>query len=157
MWAEAVFIPHTEFKANIPPNTHLVTSEFVRALRGISSEAVQDLVESGQLRFVWNVTARPRAREISELRFWLQETIAPIPFTVGLRDAVQAILGARRTCWRGTEIAQMMMVSRPCIHRLRKSRALPGKIKGSTLWVQRSELQRFLNIRWLGKPMVAPG
>lgn len=129
--------------------TQLVPMAFVRAARGISAEVIQGDVDSGALRLVWNVST---GRRIKELRFWLKEIVEPASVArLSVTEAIATILGEQRTRWRGVEVAQLLMVSRPQIHRLRKRRALPGKVTGGTLWIQRAVLEKFLTDRWLGK------
>src|SRR5262245_34663722 len=136
---------------DFPLNTHLVTTDTVRALKGCSSDAVQCLVESGQLRWVWDVNAR-RTRQISELRYWLPELLGKIPHNATLPDVIRQILGQHRQAFRGVEVAQILLLSRPSIQRLRKSGALKGKIRGSTLWIKRPALEQFFNVRFIGNP-----
>lgn len=144
----ADFNPRPEIKTAIPPNTHLVPVEYVRFLRGISADAVQSLVEAGQLRFVWNVSSGTR---IPALRFWQLELVAASRVShLTLAEAIRLMLGEHRQRWRGGELAQMLMVSLPQIVRLRRSRALVGKIEHHTFWIQRPALEKFLHARWLG-------
>lgn len=145
----ADFTPRTQFQTAIPNSTHLVSTEFVRAVRGVSAATVQNMVETGRFRFVWDINTQQGRHRVTELRFWLQEIISPLPATFTLADALKIILGERRTSWRGVEVAQMLLVSRPCIHRLHKTRALPGTIANNTLWIQRAALEEFLRARWL--------
>ena len=70
---------------------------------------------------------------------------------VTLPEAIAVILGEHRSRWRGVEVAQMLMVSRPQIHWLRKRRMLEGKIVGNTLWIQRAALEKFLTSRYYGQ------
>jgi hypothetical protein len=135
-----------DLKATIPPATHLVTIDFVRALRGTSAEAVQAAVEAGQYRFVWNLGRR----EIGELRFWIGEIISPQLRTLPFQEVVAQILGEQRKVWRGAEVAQMLLVSRPTLHRLCQAGLITGKISDHTLMVPRQALESLLKIRWLG-------
>lgn len=129
---------------SIAPITQLVPTSVVQASRGISAEAVQHLVESGKLLWVWNLNAKPQRREICELRFLWQELAAPLPANTTLADAIRMILGERRESWRGPEVAQMLLLSRPSIHRLCENHALSGTITNNVLWIQRAALERFL-------------
>ena len=132
-----------------PAHTQLVTVDVLRAVRGISADAIQASVESGELRFVWNVSTGKR---ITELRFWIKEVLPTGSMArVTLPEAIAVILGEHRSRWRGVEVAQMLMVSRPQIHWLRKRRMLEGKIVGNTLWIQRAALEKFLTSRYYGQ------
>lgn len=131
-----------------PAQTQLVTVDFLRAVRGISADAIQASVESGELRFVWDVSTGER---ITALRFWIKEIVTPGSVVrATMPEAIAAILGEHRCRWRGVEVAQMLMVSRPQIHWLRKRRALDGKVVGNTLWIQRAALEKFLTSRYYG-------
>lgn len=136
--------------ALFPINSQLVPIAVVRTLRGISADSVQSLVDSGELRFVWNIGLRGPRATIPDLRLWLREVIQPISVaSMDLPAALALILGANRTRFRGTEIGQLLMICRPQMHRLYKSRAIQGKITNRTLWVARPTLEQFLAERFV--------
>ncbi len=133
-----------------PIQVQLVPVAVLRALRGITADAIQDAVDAGRLKFVWNINPRGNRGQICQLRFWIRELLAPGSVAhLSLAAAIGAILGERRTQWRGAEIAQMLLVSRPTIHHLNRGRVLAGRIQGNTLWIARPALERFLTDRCL--------
>jgi hypothetical protein len=130
------------------PNA-LVPVAVVRSVRGMSAEAVVQSAESGALRWVWDVSSGQG--QIMALRFWSQELNDPAATArLDLPEVIARILGARRQTWRGTELAQLLIVSRPQIHRLHKRRFITGNIANHTLLVSRAALETFLTTRWLG-------
>ena len=132
-----------------PINCQLVPIVIVRALRGLTADAVQSLADTGELRFVWNINYRGKRATCPDLRFWLREVIQPASVSkLTLPAALAMIIGTNRARFRGTELSQLLLVSSPQIHRLQKSRALPGKIVDRTLWVARADLEKFLMERF---------
>ena len=129
------------------PRTALVGMEVVRAFRGVEADAINELVDAGKLRWVWDLSTGRKGR-IRALRFWLNEIIAP-EATRQLAPAavVRAVLGTDRTRWRGVELAQLLLVSRPHIFKLRKSKAIGGEIVHGTLFVARPVVEKFLTQR----------
>lgn len=128
--------------------SQLIPISVVRALRGLSAEAILALMESGELRFAFNFSARFPKSQVCHWRFWLREVIAPNTVArLTLLQAIALMLGEHRQRWRGTELAQLLLLSRPTIHRLHQSGALRGKIKGNTLWVERPALETLLTTR----------
>ena len=131
---------------SINQRTVLVTVDMVRAALGVDADSVQARVEAGEYRWVWNVSAG--RGDVRELRFWAREIIAPETtkhLTVAM--ALNLILGLERLHWRGTEIAHLLLVSRPQIFRLHESGELPGEIVGRTLRVTRAAVVHFLTQR----------
>ena len=131
---------------SINQRTVLVTVDMVRAALGVDADSVQARVEAGEFRWVWNVSAGQG--DVRELRFWAREIIAPETtkhLTVAM--ALNLILGLERLHWRGTEIAHLLLVSRPQIFRLHESGELPGEIVGRTLRVTRAAVVHFLTQR----------
>lgn len=128
---------------SISQRTVLVTLDMVRAVRGVDADTITAQVDAGELRWVWDVSTGEGA--IRELRFWAKEIIAP-EFCAGLKatKAVAEILGSDRARWRGVEIAQLLLVSRPQIFRLHESGELRGAVVSGTLYVDRAALEKFL-------------
>lgn len=130
------------------PNSQLVTMGIARAISGKTADAIHCEMESGTVRFVWNIGS---GNQIATPRIWLRALVEPASVArMTLPEVIAAILGTQRNRWRGVEVAQMLMVSRPQIHRLRKVKALPGTISGHTFWVTRPTLERFFVKRFLG-------
>lgn len=123
----------------------LVSSAAARAITGLSADQLHQQIESGQIRFAWNISSRGTSGRLPAWRLWLRELTAPSSVAkMSLREAVDFILGEQRARWRGVEIVQMLATSRPQIHRLHHAGALPGKIERGTLWISRAALVRFL-------------
>lgn len=145
-------ISQRSLNLSISQRTVLVTSDMVRACRGVDADTISAQVDAGELRWVWDVSAG-EARgtgqgAIRELRFWAKEIIAP-EFCNGMKPtkAITEILGSDRARWRGVEVAQLLLVSRPHIHKLHELGEIKGDIVGGTLYVLRPVLEKFLTER----------
>jgi excisionase family DNA binding protein len=138
---------------SINQRTVLVTLDTVRASLGVDADSIIAKVDAGELRWVWNVSNG--TGEVRELRFWAREIVAPeLTRELTPAKALELILGdsplAVRKDWRGVEIAQLLLVSRPQIFRLHEAGELPGVIVGGTLKVKREALKTFLRTRLVG-------
>ena len=81
----------------------------VRAARGISADKVSELVESGELIWVFNLGAA--GESIRELRFLAQEVVNPSGMArVQLPEVIAKILPVRRRTFNGAEIGQWFLV-----------------------------------------------
>ena len=143
---EITMLAQRHLNLSISQRTVLVTSDMVRACRGVDADTITAQVDAGELRWVWDVSTGEG--DIRELRFWAKEIIAP-EFCKGMKPAkaVTEILGSDRARWRGVEIAQLLLVSRPQIFRLHEAGDLKGEIAGGTLYVNRAVLEKFLTKR----------
>lgn len=140
--------PNSQRLLNLSINqrTVLVTVDMLRAVLGVDADSINARVDAGEFRWVWNVSAG--TGDVRELRFWAREIIAPEQCAkLSLPLALNLILGQERLHWRGTEIAHLLLVSRPQIFRLHEAGELPGEIVGHTLRVTRSALVNFLTHR----------
>jgi hypothetical protein len=131
---------------SISQRTVLVTVDMVRACKGVDADTITAQVDAGTLRWVWDVSNGAGA--VRELRFWAKEIIVP-EFCTALNpaQAINQILGSDRARWRGVEIAQLLLVSRPHIFRLHEAKELKGDVIGGTLYVNRPVLEKFLTVR----------
>jgi hypothetical protein len=129
--------------------TVLVTTDVVRAVLGVDAETVTAKVDKGELQWVFDVSVSGGTRPVREFRFWARELMSPegCPFTP--EQAVQLILGTRPR-WRGVEIQQLLLTSRPSVMRWHRSGDLPGEVSGNNFWVTRQRLERFLTSRLCG-------
>lgn len=135
--------PQRALPLAVPASTPLVDLNAVRAVRGVDADTILADVDEGRLRWVWNVAAQPG--EIRELRFWTLEVNLPDSVRrVTLEQVTDLILGARAE-WRGPEIAQLLIVSRPTVHRLQHE--LKAARVGGVLKCQRSGLADFFKRR----------
>jgi hypothetical protein len=126
--------------------TPLLPLSTVRNVTGKRTEQILADVESGALRWVWHIGKLDLLRaQCLCLRFWQSEITNPQSVArLTPQQVCAAILPEHRTKWRGVELSIMFICSRPTIHRLHKSKALPGQITGNTLWVHRPALESFL-------------
>src|SRR6478736_5952160 len=96
------------------PNSQLVTMDTARVITGQCADAIRCKMESGTIRFAWNIGTGKR---IVAPRFWLKALTDPAGVArLSLPEAIAMILGAQRQRWRGVEVAQLLMASRPQIH-----------------------------------------
>lgn len=139
---------------SISQRTVFVTGDMVRAALGCDADTITAKVEAGEFRWVWNVSTGTGA--VREFRFWAKEIInASATQGLSARQAIAQVLGSDRLRWRGVEIAQLLLVSRPQIFRLHEAHDLPGNIVGNTLYVERLALETFLLKRLVCSEVVA--
>jgi hypothetical protein len=134
--------------------TVLVPLDTVRAVLGLDAEGVVERVEAGQLRWVWDISARARGRRpcsrlnVRELRFWASELIAPGPCrALPPEQVIGLILGAQRQCWRAGEVVQRLLCSRSIVKRLVDAGELSGPLEHRLRWITRQSLADFLRRR----------
>jgi hypothetical protein len=139
-------IAQRQLNLSISQRTVLVNTEALRAALGVDAETIYAKVDSGEFRWVWDVSTG--GGEVRELRFWVREITAP-QSVVGLDLAavLAAVLGSERQRWQGVELAQMLLISRPQVKRLSDAGELAGDIVSGKLWVRRSVVEKFLNAR----------
>jgi len=142
-------IQQRSLNLSISARTVLVTLDMVRACRGVDADTVLAQVDAGELRWVWDVSSG--GGTVRELRFWAREIIAP-EMSANFKPAqvISLVLGTDRARWRGVEIAQLLLVSRPQIFRLHEAGDLKGDIVGGTLYVARAVVEKFLTQRRVG-------
>jgi hypothetical protein len=137
---------------SISQRTVLVTVDALRASLGVDAETILARIDAGEYRWVFDVSAvRSRrfhsSKHVRELRVWAKEIIAPeATSSLSQADAVTQIIGKRERYY-GTEIAQLLLVSRPQIFRLNEGGELDGEIVSGKLWVKRASLEDFLTRR----------
>ncbi len=138
------------------PRTRLVTLDFVRAAWGLEVEGVWACLESGRLRWVWDISRRAHgcgaALEpgVRELRVWALELTAP-EWCHRLADeqVLEAVLGTGPAQWRAAEVAHWLLCSRAALKRLVDAGELAGPMRGRTRWITRPSLSAFLRRRRL--------
>ncbi len=136
--------------------TVLLTLDVVRAVLGLDARGVLEEVESGRLRWVWDISAHQGRRcartghRVRELRFWVGELMAP-HFCHALQpsQAIALMLGSHRQLWRTREVMQHLLCSQSIVTRLVDQGELTGPLRGRTRWVTRRSLERFLFRRLL--------
>jgi hypothetical protein len=142
-------ISQRHLNLSISQRTVLVTMDMVRAALGLDADSVMARVEAGELRWVFDIAT---GSQISELRFWAKEIIAP-EFCAGLTlaQAMKEILGSERARWRGTEIQHLLLVSRPTVKKLHDDGRLPGDLVNGTFSFRRAAVESFLRAAIVGQ------
>jgi len=133
----------------------LATIEWVRRHTGFDAETIWRWIDFGELVWVWDVTAMPRTHAaLRELRFWPVEVLArgtPALGELQQRRAaavIAEVLGAgNRERIGATELAQLLLVSRPHVMRLVRRGLLTGVLTGGKQWVSRASAEKFLSSR----------
>ncbi len=144
--------PNPSLNLSLHQRTVLVTTETARAALGVDAETLMTRVESGGLRWVFDVSAvdgGPRDGRLRELRFWVREIIAPeTTRTLTPAQVVEQVVGTpSREHLRSGEVAHLLLVSDPHVGRLWQRGMLPGVIAGRALKLRRDGLVKFLNER----------
>jgi hypothetical protein len=134
--------------------TVMVTMDTVRAALGLNAERVLEKVESGRLRWVWDISLRRQSAglgaggSVRELRFWVCELVAPEwCHELAPQQTLALILGGRREHWRATEVMQWLLCSRAVVKRLVDADQLSGPKLGRARWISRESLAGFLERR----------
>lgn len=140
-----------QLNLTVSARTALVSVPAVRLHLGVDAETVLARIDAGEYRWVFDVSAAPRAEQrVRELRVWARELVQPESVRgLTVAEAIQGIIGGRERYY-GTELGQLLMVSRPQIFRLHHRRALPGAVISGRLWVAREALVTFLTARLVG-------
>jgi hypothetical protein len=139
------------------PSTALVTLDLVRAVSGLDTERVWTRVESGRLRWVWDISARSHPGgaacrgEVRELRFWAAELVAPEHCRyLQVEQVLSTVLGGQRQHWTSIEVAQRWLCSRAILKRLVDAGELAGPLRARTRWLTRASMADFLRRRLVG-------
>ena len=138
-------------RLNLPLNqrTVLVPTEIVRGVLGLDAESVWAKVDTGELRWVWDIR-KGDAAQIRELRFWARELIQPDAHRGLSADAViDSVIGTARERLRAREVGQLLLCSDSLICRLVQCGLLRGPKVGHTQWIERASLAEFLRSRLL--------
>jgi hypothetical protein len=149
-----------QLNLSISQRTVLLTVDALRVHLGVDADTILARIDGGEYRWVFDVSSVKQRRfnsskHVRELRLWAREIVSP-ELTSGLTpaEAISEIIG-NRPRYYGTEIAQLLLVSRPQIFRLHRQAAggpcsehgLPGEIVNGKLWVNRTVLVEFLKRR----------
>jgi hypothetical protein len=130
------------------PSAVVVGINTVRAVRGITAEAVMKLVDRGDLRFVFDL-ASPGCGKLRALRFWIPEIVdAGAVAKLKLSTVITMILPRGPRLLSGAEIGQRFLLSRTAVHRMRSE--VGGAVNGRVLFVERAALAAWLRQRWIG-------
>lgn len=125
---------------------------------GYAPEAVLEMVDLGELRWVWDVslprsTQRNGATHRRELRFWLGELLMPGErANLGLLLVIDMIIGREAVeDLRAVTVGDILMIRRQQVQRLVRTGELRGRRDGHPCWVTRNSLVEFLSKRWVGR------
>ena len=135
----------------------LATMEWVRRHTGFDADTISRWVDAGELLWVWDVSAVARRRAVvRELRFWPAEVDARGTAVASelarrpLAKVIEEVLGTgTRERIGATELAQLLLVSRPHVMRLVRDRMLAGPLINGKQWVARESAEKFLRARWI--------
>lgn len=132
----------------IHQRTVLVPVPVVRAALGVDADTVSAYVESGTIRWAWDIAARRNG--IRELRIWARELIQPASRAMQPEEVIDLIVGTRREHLRAVEVAQLLICSRPHVKLLHELGELQGPLAGHTQHITRSSLHDFFVRRLVG-------
>jgi hypothetical protein len=125
----------------------LVPTYVAMATLGVPAEQVWEMVDCGELRWVWDVSVAEDRRR--ELRFWLSELMAPqLARAYATEHVVDRVVGhALSPELRAVTVGRILYVSRATVLRLVRAEQIDGRLMGHTQWVHRGSLKHFLSRR----------
>jgi hypothetical protein len=139
----------------VDQRTALVTAETARISFGCDAETLQEMVDDGRLRWVWDIglhgydARRLATRASRELRFWLTELRDP-PLTAALTAAqvIDQVIGTQRDRLRAVELERHVLVcSASLIWQLLRAGEFAGPLVGHSQFIWRVSLANFLHSR----------
>lgn len=134
----------------VSASTSLVDMHTARAALGIDEDSVLALIESGDLRWAWDISIRRGV--IREVRIWARcisaRQVGIAQPGESIAEVIPCVLGpATRDRFRSAEVRALFCCAQQTIQRLVEAGILSGEIQGRTLWVSRSSLESFLTHR----------
>lgn len=132
----------------------LVTVETARVALGVDEDSVLGLVESGSLRWAFDIGARAISHRNREVRLWAACIAAiqrgePQPGET-LADALARIVPAtNRRHLRASEVRAVLCCSQQHIERLARNSAIEACLANRTRWISVTSLLQFLTRRHL--------
>jgi len=127
----------------------LVRMDTVETFRGLSPEKINDLVDEGGLRWVWNINSH--FSRVRHLRFLALEVLKPETVRqLSLEGALRIILGETRQSFSCSDIASRLRMCRVTVYRLHHLGHLPGSVSGGILRTTRQTLEAYLRQTWVG-------
>jgi len=141
----------------IHPRITLVTADYIATERGISVEAVHEMVDGlgdNAESFTWVFNIAPAMNIKRELRFWAKEVINPAQASGLSLEAVLKAIIPRREAVPGQfvglcnwEVRELLRVSRRTLIELREElKAVPHN---GGIYVPRQALEDFFRRRWV--------
>jgi hypothetical protein len=126
---------------------------------GYHYRSVLDLVDSGGIQWVWDVSLtrstnhEPRTRNHRrELRFWLGEIVAPAVQRALTIDQVITFVVQREALpeLRSVTVGGILRLRDQQMKSLVDAGELAGRIDRHSRWIERESVVQFLRSRWLG-------
>jgi hypothetical protein len=127
----------------------LVSANTVRAMRGITYESIMQLIQRGELKWVFDIAAKQAPKHTRDLRFWLPEILDPPAMAkLKLADVISEILPRGRRSITSSEMCRIFLTDRTTI----KKRAVQwAAVKRDGVWyMKRATLAAWLSQRWIG-------
>lgn len=112
---------------------------------GLEAASIYEMVEDGELRWVWDVASAPPRRQ---LRFWMGELLWPDKNDQELEDVIQKVIGHPfEKKFHARTVCNLLFIARPHLLRLSVTGDLPARKESHVLWVTRADLEKFLRSR----------
>lgn len=126
--------------------TRLVTVDTVRVVLGVDTDTVLCRVEAGEIRWAWDIGLSSSKRE---LRIWAREiAVGGERFTP--EEVVDMVIHTQREHLRSSELAQILICSRPHMLELMRQGELEGPRCGHAQHITRTSFAAFLRRRLVG-------
>lgn len=135
----------------LAPHVQLVDVNTARAIIGRSADAILAMVDSGGLRWAFDISAGSRKlRCIRIFRGCLQAWTRKTEHRAELGEVLDAILTTNRPRLRASELVERWSCGHDLLNHLVRGRQLTGAITGHALWISRQSAARFLEARLIG-------
>ena len=136
----------------VSDRTILVSVESARISWGVEAEVVLAWADAGMLQWVFDISSArfPANKEHNRaLRFWAPEVIDPHSVAkFSLAEVIDSILPRTRHFFRGGEVMQILLISRPHVAAVRFE--TKGVIHHHSSQIGRDDLASYLRRRWTG-------
>lgn len=134
----------------VSARTALLDVRACRAALGVDEDSVLGLVDSGDLRWAFDLALAPGG-ERREVRVWAPCVLAiqhgQIQPGTTLREVIPQIVPAGRARLRSGEVRQLLLVSQQTVSRWAAAGELRGEISGHQLWINAGSLAALLERR----------
>lgn len=137
------------FALRRPYRPVLVSAGTAMQVLGQEHTTVMEMVDTGELRWVFDVATGSECQKRRELRFWLGELLAPAAHAdKSVGDVVTAVVGHELSPQlRGHTVCNLLRIARPHLKRLVVTGELGGDVTGRVRWIERTSLCDFLQRR----------
>jgi len=133
----------------------LMPISVVRSCLGIDEDKVLALIETGALRWAWDIAARSAGRKIREIRVWspcvaVRQAGGTEQPGKSSGEVIAAVVGCEgRKNLSASEVRDLLLCSQQTVSRLMDGGELQGETTRRARWVDRQGLVEFLNRRLL--------